>query len=96
MTDNTHTTPADYRDAIAVQSACSLSGIVNSLNAVLPKIWNEARSKNQGTDYVAHHPIVLMYTTQILYLSFGALLPVEALNTYDKAYTHCREQSTNA
>ena len=64
-------TKLDYQNAIYVQSACNLSGVVHSLSEVLPRIWNEARTSGGGTANVNEHPIVRLYAEQITHLSRG-------------------------
>lgn len=66
--DDKTLTIRDYEDALA-QNACNLSGLVKSLARVTDKIWEEARSKNKGTDYVNHHPIVRLYLEQLNFLN---------------------------
>jgi len=60
-----------YVDALAVQSACNLSGIVESFATVLKYIWCDARFHKQGTDYVNQHPISRLYAEQINHLSIA-------------------------
>jgi hypothetical protein len=62
-------TKRDYQYAIYAQSACNLSGIVNSFAEMLPRIWEEARAKGQGTEYVNCHPISRLFAEQIAHLS---------------------------
>jgi hypothetical protein len=81
-------TKEDYQDAVVAQSACNLSGIARSLNGVLTRIWNEARDKGQGTDYVNQHPIVVLYVAQMLLLSTGQLM---AYTNYSAACQRCTE-----
>jgi hypothetical protein len=63
----------DYQDAINVQDACNLSGVVKSLARVMDKIWDEAREGNRGTDWVNRHPIVRLYIEQLVYLNHGGM-----------------------
>ncbi len=55
----------DYKSALLSQGACNLSGLVHSLSAMLPQIWEEC----DGTRQVNEHPIVVLFTAQIAYLS---------------------------
>jgi len=55
--------------ALDVQSACNLSGVVNSFAEVTKILWEEARRTGKGTDWVNTHPICWMFSTQIVHLS---------------------------
>lgn len=59
----------DYEDAITVQDACNLSGVVHSFSRVISKIWVEARKEKKGTEWVNQHPISKMYSDKILHLA---------------------------
>lgn len=58
-----------YQNAVRVQDACNLSGVVEDFNAVLKEIWKEARKKGQGTQWVNEHPISMLYASKIAQLS---------------------------
>ena len=73
---------SDWEDAMYVQSACNLSGVVNSFNDVIGRIWDEANENKYGTDWVNKHPICVMYSEQINHLT-GRAYSVES---YHKAY----------
>ncbi|MFA5397773.1 MAG: hypothetical protein WC346_17320 [Methanogenium sp.] len=62
-------TPKDYNDALQVQDAVNLSGVVKSFSEVLLKIWDEARELGKGTDYVNHHPVSVLYSSKITSLT---------------------------
>ena len=63
----------DYQDAISVQNACNLSGVVKSFARVMDKIWDEARELNKGTDWVNRHPIVRLYIEQLMFLNHDGM-----------------------
>lgn len=86
-------TPADYRMAIASQDACNLSGIVFSFANVMQRICNESHELGHGTDERNHHPICVLYATQIAHLaglSVGSDLDKE--DVYRKAYFICEQR----
>ena len=56
---------ADYERALMSQSACNASGLVHSLAEVMSKLCKEGLS----TDDRNQHPIVVLYVTQLAYLS---------------------------
>ena len=66
--------PRDYEQALQCQDACNLSGIVHTFSKVMSKIWDEARARNQGTEWVNQHPIAVMYATQVASLSGASTL----------------------
>lgn len=57
------------RDAIAVQYACNLSGVVHSFSRHLTTLWGFARELEKGTDWVNQHPICQMFMVQIVWLT---------------------------
>ena len=79
-------TPKDYADAILVQDACNLSGVVHSLAELLPRIREEPDCT--GTDFVNQHPIVVMYVNKLSSLS-GA----ENGLAFSTAYDECKKRS---
>ncbi len=62
-------TPQDYRDALEVQNACNLSGIVRSFSRATEKLWAEARARGEGTEFVNRHPISVLYAAKLANLS---------------------------
>lgn len=67
-------TKSDYQFAIDSQSACNVSGLINTLARLLPLIWEEIRegsefTKQFGINHPDKHPIVRMMVFQIAYLT---------------------------
>ena len=60
----------DYEDAMAVQSACNLSGVVYSFARVMDKICEDTDS---GTKERNTHPICRLYAEQIMHLTCGGV-----------------------
>ena len=54
-----------YKAALDVQDACNLSGVVTSFAKILGLIWEEARAKGKGTDYVNRHPVAILFADKI-------------------------------
>jgi hypothetical protein len=51
--------PSDLaQDAIAVQDACNIGGVINLLHQVKEKLHAHPRYK--GTDWVKHHPLIVL------------------------------------
>ncbi len=71
----------DYQEAIDVQNACNLSGVVGSFSRVLTKLWEVPGA---GTEFVNTHPISRLYAEQIAHLSGAGMGDSES---YSAAYT---------
>jgi hypothetical protein len=61
----------NYQDALTVQNACNLSGVVHSFSESLSKLWDEARETGKDTDWVNTHPICILFAEQIKHLAEG-------------------------
>ncbi len=59
----------DYEDALMVQSACNLSGVVHSFSEILSRLVEEAQKEGKGTDWVNTHPICVLFAEQIKHLT---------------------------
>lgn len=84
-------TAQHYTDAIMVQNASNLSGVINTFNRVLAEIWKEPGPRNQGTDWVNQHPICMLYATQICHLTGMGM--VANGPGYGDAYNYCQTRS---
>lgn len=58
-----------YQEAVIVQDACNLCGVVQSFAKILPVIMDESRAKGLGTDWVNQHPISKLFASKITSLS---------------------------
>lgn len=75
-------TKDDYQNAIDVQSACNLSGIVFSFAEVMQRICNDA----YGTEARNTHPIAVLFAEQIHFLTGSS-------RGYGDAHAACTERS---
>lgn len=73
----------DYKQALEVQEACNLSGVVHSFDAILSRLWDEARRLGKGTDWVNTHPICVLFADKI------SSLTCRSGNCYSEAYEKC-------
>jgi hypothetical protein len=80
-------TKRDYEDAISVQDACNLSGVVHSWSRMMDKIWKESRAMEKGTDFVNRHPINVMFADKV-----ASLTGSNNFSRYSKAYEECQER----
>ena len=83
-------TRKDWNDAMNVQSACNLSGVVKSFATVMEKIFNKGYEEHKGTDWINTHPICRMYAEQIAHLT-NAGVPSNS-ESYRKAYNEVENQ----
>lgn len=82
-------TPKDYKDAIQVQDACNLSGVVHTFSRIVTKIWEEANMNQKSTDWVNHHPIAILYADKIAHLATGSTIDSPEVT---KAWQICEER----
>ena len=52
-------------DALVIQDASNLSGVVQSFATVVRLLWDDARRLHKGTDWVNGHPIVVLFTDKL-------------------------------
>jgi len=57
------------RDAILVQDACNLSGVVRIWDRAMGVLWEVARRDGKGTDWVNQHPISKVFAYKCALLS---------------------------
>ncbi len=72
------------REAILVQDACNLSGVVHSFSRVMSLLSEISNRQRRGTDWKNHHPIAVLYASKI-----ASLTGAEVSNVYSKAYDRC-------
>ena len=83
--------PGDHAEALFVQSACNLSGVVFAFAKVMKKICWEAQQRGYGTEWRNRHPISILYCEQIHHLACGAHECLES--DYSKAYAACETEA---
>lgn len=47
--------------ALDCQDACNLSGVVTTFYCAMMALWDEALRTGQGTEWVNHHPIAILF-----------------------------------
>ena len=57
------------KDALDLQDASNLSGVVHAFHRAISDLWENARALNQGTDWVNRHPICRAYISKLASLS---------------------------
>lgn len=62
-------TTAQWQEALDIQNACNLSGVVHTLTERMADVWAEAHELGQGTEYVNRHPLVVLYLDKLTQLA---------------------------
>jgi hypothetical protein len=57
------------QQALDVQDACNLSGVVHSFAKAMDVLWAEARERNKGTAWINQHPIVSLFLDKLASLN---------------------------
>ncbi len=58
--------PHDWNDALSVQNASNLTGVVNSMNILGQKVRDESKQHpGLGTDWINHHPILRLFAYKV-------------------------------
>ena len=70
------------QDALAVQDACNLSGVVNAFSRAMTTI----RENTNGTEEANHHPIAVLFADKIM-----DMVGRPELFESCKAYDACKE-----
>ena len=83
-----------YAEALAVQDACNLSGVVHSFARVFEII--RAEPGNHGTDYVNKHPVCVLFADKIAHLTGTQYLGLTGDNPIDAAYRVCHDKTKEA
>ncbi len=78
-----------YADALQVQNASNLSGVVKSWAEAMEPIWAEARALGKGTDYVNTHPVNVLFAEQVYHLTGYS-------SSYSSAYAQCKAKEASA
>lgn len=64
-----HIENALIEEALQVQDACNLSGVVHSFNDGVSLLWDIARINGKGTDWVNQHRYCRLFASKIQSLS---------------------------
>lgn len=80
-------------DALQVQDAVNLSGVVRSFAQATEVLWAEAREQGKGTEFVNHHPVSRLFAEAIACLAGGGS---GDFASYHAAYAECVRLSKGA
>jgi hypothetical protein len=82
-------------EALAVQTACNLSGVVYSFSKAMTSLWEIGRNEGwANTNTINSHPVAILFADKIARL----VDPCSSLNgtVYFKAYNWAKEVTTSA
>jgi len=82
--------PSIYRNALQVQNASNLSGVVFQFAKDMLQIAAEVRSAGGGTNQINTHPVARMYAEQIAWLTGAGTS--SSHSTYRRALHHCQQK----
>lgn len=89
LTDDALRVPvARWQEALDIQNACNLSGLVQSLPGVLSAVQQEAYSLKEGTAYVNGHPLVKLWLDKLCDLAGLTVQQGPVLEAYKTALAH--------
>jgi hypothetical protein len=74
-----------YADALLVQDACNLSGVVYSFAEAMKVICEQAQRTGQGTDWKNLHPVAVLFASKIAHLT-----KCEDQLNFSSAYDFCQ------
>jgi hypothetical protein len=81
-------TPNHYKDAIMVQDACNLTGVLHSFIAVAT-----IAKKDPSISDPTRHPVMVMYAHKVASLVGRECLCEGCINTFAEAYNFCKKQT---
>jgi hypothetical protein len=79
-----------YQNALNVQSASNLSGVILQFARDMRQINDEVRAKGGGTEQVNTHPVCRLYAEQIAWLTGAGTCESQA--TYRRAHDACHRK----
>ena len=77
-----------YKEALDIQNACNLSGVVFAFAEIMHVICDEARAQGQGTDWKNSHSICVLFADKI-----ASLTRSDGKGVYMNAYRDAMQKS---
>jgi hypothetical protein len=75
-------TKRDYQEALWIQDACNLSGVVHSFSTIMSKIEGDTVTRNK-------HPIAVLFSSKI-----ASLTGSECSEQFSESYKRVKEELT--
>jgi hypothetical protein len=69
-------TQRDFENTLQMLNAVNAGALVPDLAEMIPRIWDEARFYGKGTDFVATHPVMVLWISKIASLSYSEEAPI--------------------
>ena len=82
-----------YKNALGVQDASNLSGVVHQFSRDMVVICDEIRSKGGGTNAINHHPACRLFAEQIAWLAGAGSCANHG--SYLRAYDACKKRASD-
>jgi hypothetical protein len=86
-----------WQQALDMQDACNLSGLVYALPKVMDAICEESRELGKGTAYRNTHPLMLLWIDKLCHLAGIQAWQGDAQKridaAFDEAYRHIEESA---
>lgn len=73
-----------YREALEVQNAVNLSGVVRAFARITEALWDEAKANGLGTEFVNQHPVSRLFADKIMDLARA-----REFSEFSKAFEEC-------
>jgi len=70
-------TQRDFENTLQMLNAVNAGALVPDLAEMIPRIWDEARFYEKGTDFVATHPVMVLWVGKIASLAYGQEPPYD-------------------
>ena len=74
------------REALSVQDACNLSGVVFAMHQATAIIWQEAHKRALGTEFVNTHPVMILFIDKLCHLAKYDQSGISLIHTYDECH----------
>ena len=75
------------RDAIQVQDACNLSGVVHSMAEAMESVCGMANRLGKGTTWKNRHPVIVLFAAKVAHLA--GLSDSSLCDTYERSHQLC-------
>ena len=80
-----------FQNALDVQNASNLSGVIHQFARDMQVICDEVRTNGGGTDAVNHHPVCRLYAEQIAWLAGAGSCANH--RSYLRAHDECEKRA---
>ncbi len=75
------------KDALQIQDACNLSGVVHSMAEVMESVCDVAHRLGNGTAWKNRHPVIVLFAAKVAHLA--GLSDSSLCDTYERSHQLC-------